>query len=146
MSVNPSLTQHFPVTCVIVNGAFKPLSPPLVRIYHKRLHAPSVAVCFLSHWHHDAASARFIPLNEPLRIAFTTTASALAGLLSNWTAEEIPEENLLLYKTQACVILQLRCARKVYVSNATDILDKRLEMEEGKVGCDCEGGRVNGCE
>lgn len=56
-----------------------PLFPPL-RIYHKRLHAPSVAVCFLSHWHHGAASAGSIPLNEPLRIAFTTTASALAGV------------------------------------------------------------------
>lgn len=39
--------------------------PPPLRIYQKRLHAPSVAVCFLSHWHHGAASAGSIPLNEP---------------------------------------------------------------------------------
>lgn len=41
VSVNPSLTQHFPVTCVIVNA-----NPPLTLIYHKSLYAPSVAVCF----------------------------------------------------------------------------------------------------
>lgn len=41
----------------------------------------------LSHWHRGGAGAPFTPLKEPLRIAFTTTASALAGLLSNWTAQ-----------------------------------------------------------
>lgn len=44
-------------------------------------------ILLLSHWHRGGAGAPFTHLKEPLRIAFATTASALAGLLSNWTAQ-----------------------------------------------------------
>lgn len=72
-------------------------------------------ILLLSHWHHGGAGAPFTPLKEPLRIAFTTTASALVGLLSNWTAQRsLKKTSSSVWNAGSCYSWTVMCAFAIF--------------------------------
>lgn len=92
-------------TCITGNGAFSSITP--------KVH-PNISCCLpLSHWHRRGDSIGSAPLNAPLRIAFESPQlhRCWLGCLATGQHRDHWRKPPPPYETQACVILELLCAR-----------------------------------
>lgn len=146
MSVNPFLTQHFPVTCVIVNGAQPPTpTPPSV----STTKAPCSISCCLF----------FVPLT-PRRCQHWVYSFKWAFahslhhncISAGWGCLATGQQKRSLKKTSSSikhkpVLFFSRDVREgfMFQTQHTSLI-RSWKWKKGKVGCDWEGGREERCE